>query len=153
MLDGTGSGLCGGRTSQESFHRFQSSLSRRSFDLILKRSGTSHCTPKRRTFCGTPLSRTPGINRTGVRGGRRKATDDRGIVYACFWISSKSHSRCRRYQLIPNNEWTSAATAASKCRVASTDTAGKWMPFQPPWQEMHRKFFFFSSLPHHQIVW
>lgn len=57
-------------------------------------------------------------------------------------ITYSEFSSCRLHKLVTNNEWTSAATAASKRRLSTSDTGGKWQHFQLPWQKMHRKLLF-----------
>lgn len=74
-------------------------------------------------------------------GGRRKATDDRRIVYVSFWISFRDLQSVHPAKVISHHEWTPAAAAANKCRLDGIDASRKRMPFQLSRQEMHRKFF------------
>lgn len=86
--------------------------------------------------------------RRGGVGARPRMTEELFMCLVGFPITS--YRPCTRNTSIPDNERTPVATAASKCRVDATDTAGKWMPFQPPRKEMHRKFVpFLRSLLSH----
>lgn len=85
-------------------------------------------------------------SKTPVWRGRRKATDDRRIVYVSFWISYSDLQSAHPSKVIGDHEWTPAAAAAGQRRLDGPDAPGKRMPFQLSGQEMHRKFFHQNSV-------
>lgn len=112
------------------------------FLTLLKRGAGNVASPSEDSgtfFCGTSL--VPTGSNTPVWRGRRKATDDRRIVYVSFWISFRDLQSVHPAKVISDNEWTPAAAAANKCRLVAIDAPRKRMPFQLSRQEMHRKFF------------
>lgn len=133
-------GSLAGLTSQESLCSFPSLFTRWFFDLVWKRSGhVASPSDTTELFCGSSV--VPTGSNTPVWRGRRKATDDRRIVYVSFWISYSDLQSVHPSKVISDNEWTPAAAAANKCRLDGIDAPRKRMPFQLSRQEMHRKFF------------
>lgn len=142
MLDGTGSGLSGWFDFPGKFVQFSVIIHSLIFWPCLKEErAKSLRLPKTEElfFCGTSL--VPTGSNTPVWRGRRKATDDRRIVYVSFWISFRDLQSVHPAKVISDNEWTPAAAAANKCLLVAIDAPRKRMPFQLSRQEMHRKFF------------
>lgn len=113
-------------------------------DRISKRSGTWHCNTEQQTLSTAQLCGHLGKTKPVWRGSEQGHGWPRDCL--CIFLGSllPSHRLHIFNKLTINNEWTSTATAANKCRFDTTDTAGEWIPFQPPWQEMHCELFFFS---------